>query len=63
MSQACGALLAQTREKGQVRVHRRVGSVRVHRVHGLILAGLPTTPTCLLVDNGDGCSDHFDNPG
>jgi hypothetical protein len=46
----------------QVRAERRVDSVRVRQVHSLGHAGLPTTPTLLLVDDDDGRSDHFDNP-
>jgi hypothetical protein len=60
MSQARGALRAQTRGIRQVLVHRLARSIHVHRIHDPGLAGLPPAPTHLLVDNEDGCSD---NPG
>jgi hypothetical protein len=43
----------QPQDDVQVWAEHRVDYVRVHQVHGLGYAGLPPTPTLLLVDDDD----------
>jgi hypothetical protein len=40
-----------------------VDYVCVRQVHGLGHAILPPALALLLIDDDDGCSDHFDSPG
>jgi hypothetical protein len=47
----------------QVWAERHIDSLCVRQVHGLGHVGLPPAPTLLLVDDDDGCNDHFNNPG